>query len=140
MTIPDFVLAQLSPRPSVWNFYKTMEDAAAAAPEINARESASYQPMTYDDYAKAHDAFYLADPLVEIDAAKWWEMLEVLPPMRWEHKDGVERFLISEMLAGSITSQFAKLGERYFTRNVNAADRSTWITAAEILKHTTTQA
>lgn len=140
MPIPDFVLAQIRPRPSVWNFYKTMEAAADAAPEINARESASYQPMTYDDYAKAHDAFWLAGPLVEIDAEKWDEMLGVLPPMRWEHKDGVERFLISEMLAGNITSQFAKLGKRYFTRNANAVDRSTWITAAEILKHTATQA
>jgi hypothetical protein len=130
---PDIVLAQLEPNPTIWNFYPTIEAAAAAAPEVNAREGADYHPMTYDEFEAAHNAHWLAGGLQEITAEQWHEALNVLPPMRWEHKDGVERFCMSEMLTGSITAQYAEFCGRYFMRNVNVADRSTYITGAEVV-------
>ena len=127
----DFVLAQLEPSPQVWNFYSSLEAAEAAAPAVNAREGTAYQPMTYAQYEAGHNAHYLAGPLLEITEEQWDEALNCLPPMRWEHRDGVERFLMVEMLSGSITAQYARLGSRYFVRNVDAADSSTFITGAE---------
>jgi len=63
-------------------------------------------------------------------------MLEVLPPLKWVHGLAVETFCMSEMDSGSYTSQFAKLvgAEVYCTRTVDHLDKTTWITAEEILK------
>jgi hypothetical protein len=139
-TSPEYLLARMSPKPSAWNFYPSLEAAQLAAPQVNADnqgDGAPYEPMTFDAFLAAERAHYVKPgELHEIDADRFHEMLNVLPPMRWEHRDGVERFLMCEMLTGSITSQFARLGEtegtsRYFTRNADARDRSTYITAAE---------
>ena len=54
-------------------------------------------------------------PPVEIDAERYNEMLEVLPPEQWhgigEH---TESFKLSERTSGNITAIFCRIGERYF--------------------------
>ncbi len=50
-------------------------------------------------------------------------MLEVLPPIRWEGRESVDRwnpeldtesFMLSERTYGNITAIFCRIGERYF--------------------------
>lgn len=138
----DFTLARLAPRPLCWNLYDTAEAALADLERANASAAQhgepEYRPMTYSEFAAAKRRHYLApeeNPLTEITEGRYFEMLEVLPPMHWEHADGVERFLMSEMLDGSITEQFARQNGRFWTRRADARDRETWITGAEIARH-----
>ena len=69
----------------------------------------------------------MSQPVFEITKEQWWDALEVLPPMAWHTADEVERFLMSEFTTGSFTNQYARLGERYFVKTVNARDKSSWI-------------
>lgn len=65
----------------------------------------------------------------EIAADKFNEMLDVLPPLRWCTIDGVEMFCMSEMYTGTYTNQYAhdKSSGKYYTKMVDACDKSTWI-------------
>jgi hypothetical protein len=54
-------------------------------------------------------------PVIEITKEKYWEMLEVLPPMGWVQRGGCESFKMSEMHSGIITDIYAKIGDRYFS-------------------------
>jgi len=135
----EYVVARFKPYPGIWNFYQTIEAAQIDACAINARprikkeieEGAEpYRPMTWDEYRAGQKAHYL-DPLKEILAEDWEYALNVLPPVRWEQVDGVERFMMSERICDTITASYAKFNGRYFRRNVDMADRSTWITADE---------
>ena len=78
--------------------------------------------------------------LKEITAERFDEMLNILPPMAWKRSDAFdqkinripETFMLSEMIDGTHATQFAALDGRYFEKTVSVADRSTWITGAEI--------
>ena len=138
----DFALARLEPRPICWNLYDTAEAAEADLERANASAErcgeSPYQPMPYTEFAAAKRRHYLApevNPLTEITEARYFEMLEMLPPLRWEHAEGVERFLMCEMLDGTITEQFARQNGRFWSRRADARDRETWITGAEIARH-----
>lgn len=58
-------------------------------------------------------ARYRSD-IVEISAERFMDALNVLPPVGWTTKTGVESFKISERIWGNITDIYARLGERYF--------------------------
>lgn len=75
---------------------------------------------------------YLNQPVQEITRETFWEMLEVLPPMNWVGGDGFERFNMVERMTGSITSQYARLGDRYFTKYVDLTKPETNMTAASL--------
>ena len=49
-----------------------------------------------------------------IDEARFWEMLEVLPPCRWGTVGGYEVFHVSERLSGNLVSWFAHRGDNYY--------------------------
>src|SRR5574340_1594421 len=51
---------------------------------------------------KAHQDARLTEP-VEIDKARFWEMLEILPPCRWVRGDSSESFHMSEHTTGNVT-------------------------------------
>lgn len=51
---------------------------------------------------------------VEITEARFLEMLNVLPPVRWVREGGAESFKMSERYYGSITGIYARIGKRYF--------------------------
>ena len=61
------------------------------------------------------------------------EALECLPPLKWHRENGVERFLMSEFYSGSLTHQYARIGDLCGCRLVDATDRTTWITRDELL-------
>lgn len=74
------------------------------------------------------EASYLNQPIVEITAEDFTHMLEVLPPLAWSKDLGLEGFNCREMTHGLITSQYAKLGDRYFSKPVRHGDLATYIT------------
>lgn len=75
---------------------------------------------------------YLDTPLSEITSTHFYEMLEVLPPLAWTNHGGLERFNCREMTHGLITQQYARRGERCFSKMVRHSDPSTYITPALI--------
>jgi len=136
----EYALARLKPRPSAWNLFHTREEAEASLPALNARpkepDEDAYRVMTRQEFQTAQEAYWLGDGgLTEITAERYDEMLNVLPPVAWERQEGVERFLMSEFTIGNLTEQYAQAHGRFFCRIVNAHDRSTWITGAEIARH-----
>lgn len=85
-----------------------------------------------DTYVDARERKYLDDPIVEIEAASFDQALNCLPPLDWRREAGVERFCLSEFTDGRITRQYARLGDRYFSRSVRFRDPSTYLTAESI--------
>lgn len=127
----DFVLATIDP-PSVFNFYETMAAAESDQERAIGSESKPYKPMTWEAFESYNRTFWLSGPPVQITAEKFMEMLEVLPPIFYGHHGGFESFLMSEFTSGSFTEQYAKLGDAYWSKMVDAGDRSTWMTAADL--------
>ena len=142
----DYVLASINP-PSVWAFFPTAEAAAAKADDANAYNqriveqqgapAMHYEAMTYEAYKAAERREYLSRPLREITEDKYHEALDALPPEKYQHSGGMERFLMSEHWSGPYTEQYVAYQGRHFTRMVDATDRSTWITVQDI--HALTQ-
>lgn len=88
------------------------EDAA----QICARYPAA-QRISCDDAWKAADAVGLEryrKDVSEITEERFNDALNVLPPVGWTTRRGVESFRISERIWGSITDIYARLGDRYF--------------------------
>lgn len=88
--------------------------------------------MTFGEFQKQERDSILNRPLVEIDEERFNEMLNILPPLKWCTIDGVEMFCISEMYTGSYTDQYARAGDKYYTKMVDSLDKSTWIN--EVMK------
>ncbi len=87
-----------------------------SAAEIQARHPAA-QRIAFDDAWKLADAAgtarYMQD-IIEVDEARFMYALNVLPPVGWTTRHGVESFRISERLWGNLTDIYARLGDRYF--------------------------
>jgi hypothetical protein len=136
-----YVLASLDP-PSIWNFYPTVEAAAAKAEIVNEYSHRlderlsvphrHYEPMTYDAFKAAERQCYLSQPLEEITEQQFDAMLNVPPPKAVRNSNGLFSFLMIEHWSGPYTSQYARCNGRYFTRLVDDTDESTWITREEI--------
>jgi hypothetical protein len=118
-----------------------MPDAEAYAAYLEKRDGQPirFEIMTEGEFDKAMRAYYLSRPLEEVTPERFDEMLNILNPIEWEHRDGVERFTISEAIDNYYHEQFAKRGERCFCRPVHVKDDKTWITGGEIDKHVTQQ-
>lgn len=54
---------------------------------------------------------------VEITEARYFEMLEVLPPEDWKSSSDGSSFKLCEYLSGLITSIYVAMGPRYFAFN-----------------------
>lgn len=88
-----------------------------------------FVPMTYEEFKAAEREKLLAYPLHEITEERFYEMLDVLPPLHWTRIDGVEIFCMSEMFTGTFSDQYAhdhRTG-KYYCKLVDVCDRSTWI-------------
>lgn len=85
--------------------------------------------MTFDEYQKLQREHLLSGDLKEITEKEYQDALEMLPPIFWCNKGNVEMFCISEMYTGTYTNQYAhdKRTDKYYTKLVDSADRSTWI-------------
>jgi hypothetical protein len=133
----DYVLASLDGCPSLWNFYPSLEAAEKAAPEVNEKErkyspARTYRPMKFDAFLEAKRKHYLTGVLHEITHEQYDDALNCLPPLKWEAMPGGgTRFLCLEPTDASYHAQYADYKGRYFTRTVDALDRSTWINGIE---------
>ena len=58
----------------------------------------------------------------EITKDRYWEMLEVLPPVRWHKFTGGDFFFISEATTGSLHSHFCQYHGRYYERMADIRD------------------
>ena len=79
-----------------------------------------FEVMPYEEAARMIWAAQIAEyckPWQEITKEQWWDMLEVLPPEKWQKVAGVEIFRMSEYTNGTVTGHYARLGERYFSAN-----------------------
>jgi len=70
--------------------------------------------MTYDEAVAAHAEFMKVAPS-EIDKERFFDMLEVLPPVNWVRHDNSESFKMLERSSGDITGIFVRIGSRYFS-------------------------
>jgi len=95
---------------------------------LQAAKEAEYRVMTEEEFRRKERAFYINSPLKTISEERYNEMLNILPPLHWTNIRGVEMFCISEMLTGSYTDQFAKVGDdKFYAKTVDVKDKSTWI-------------
>lgn len=77
----------------------------------------SAQRLSCDDAWRAADAVGLEryrKDVSEVTEERFNDALNVLPPVGWTTRQGVESFRISERIWGAITDIYARLGERYF--------------------------
>lgn len=86
-----------------------------------------YKIMTWDEFEQGLRKYLLSDGPAEITEDEYNEMLNVLPPLNWCTKNGVEMFCMSEMYTGSYTTQYAKHNGKYYRKMVDYLDESTWI-------------
>lgn len=75
--------------------------------------------MLFDDALKLIEIAEVekfVTPVSEISKEDYWEMLGVLPPVKWtiSEDNQVESFKMSERTSGVITGIYARIGERYF--------------------------
>ena len=88
------------------------EDALAIRGRYPAAER-----MSCDDAWKLIDTAALKryrKDVSEVTEEHFMDALNVLPPVGWTTRNGVESFRISERLWGNITDIYARLGDRYF--------------------------
>lgn len=87
-----------------------------------------YKVVTWNEYQQLEKQKYIDEsPLIETTKEKYNEMLDVLPPLKWCNIDNVEMFCMREMYTGTYTDQYAKYGDKYYSKMVDITDRSTWI-------------
>ena len=90
-------------------------------------EKAKYEVMTFGEFLERQKKSMTGGPVTETTEENYYEMLNVLPPLKWGTIDGVEMFCMSEMYTGTYTNQYAKIGNKFYTAMVDVTDQSTWI-------------
>jgi hypothetical protein len=141
----EYVLATLTPYPSIYGYYPSQEAAAVRAEAANAHAKhiaetqgtplEHYAPMLLSDYQQTERQFYLNQPLREVTEEKYHEMLEVIPPRYHGMHGGIQSFILGEHWKRPYAEQYASCDGRFFTRMVDTGDESTWITRDEITSH-----
>lgn len=69
--------------------------------------------LPFADANRRYEDGFRAPP-VAITIERYWEMLEILPPVGFVNTGMEESFKMSERTAGNITAIFARVGDRYF--------------------------
>ena len=85
--------------------------------------------MTFTEFQKEEREYLLSKELKEITEEVYHDMLNILPPIKWATRQGIERFCMMEMYTGTYTSQYAhdKVNDKYYSKLVDCTDESTWI-------------
>ena len=95
--------------------------------EYNKLKDRTYQAMSLDKFHELQRAYLINGKLEEITEELFNEQLNVLPPLKWCTINGIDMFCMSEMYTSTYTSQYARVGEKYYTTMVDICDKSTWI-------------
>ena len=90
---------------------------------------ATFEAMTFDEFLIRQKKHLLDKPMHEITEERFYEMLNVLPPLCWTQHKNVEIFCMSEFYTGSFTDQYAhdKNTGKFWCKLVDYTDKSTWI-------------
>ena len=136
----NFVLADLGGKgknPTVWNLYPSLEKAEEARQQMLKKDhddnkyfsERNYKAMSFDEYTKKHKEFYLKGNPKKITEEKYYDMLNCLPPKRFFNYEKFQTFMMSEMLAGTITAQYLhdKKKNEYWEVNVDIKDQNTFL-------------
>jgi hypothetical protein len=100
--------------------------------EYNEKNGHGFIACTLDDACEeitAIDNSRYLKPFVEITEEIYDEMLECLPPQKWQTVDGVNIFRMMEYLTGNITGHYVSYEGKYYMAN-----RRTTVDYAEIAK------
>ena len=65
-------------------------------------------------YAQKAIESHFITPFQETTKERFFEMLEVLPPINWRFLEQVEMFQVSEMTISNITATFARINDKYY--------------------------
>jgi len=113
----------------IWgNHCKNYPDTEQFKTYLTQAQNKKYEIMTYKEYVKLERDYYINQPLTEITAERFEEMLNILPPKKWTTKHNIEMFCMSEMLTGTYTSQYMYnlVTNKYYHKIVDITDQSTW--------------
>lgn len=105
------------------------ENAEYWQKQIDECKNADYRAMRSSDFSRIQRQKFLRQPLHEVTAEDYEEMLDVLPPIHWVEINGVSEFCMMEMFTGTFTNQYAhdKKTGKYYQKLVDVTDRDTWI-------------
>lgn len=109
------------------------KDADYFRSRLKAERKVVYKIMSWDEFSQAKRAYMLTGEMgkvKEIDKDTYESQLDVLPPLYYVTIDGITMFCMSEMLDGTYTSQYGKVGGKYYTKLVDSADMNTWLHVA----------
>lgn len=112
------IICDFSGEPDSLNYFKSCLEKT-----LNIR----YEIMTWTTFKEREREHLLSDTLTEITEERYWEMLNILPPILDVTINGVEMFCMSEMYTGTYTTQYAKYNGKYYSKMVDITDKSTWI-------------
>lgn len=118
-----------------WSVCPSAAAAAAKVAELKLEDPEKFAEasvMTLDAFVDRREQSYLAQPIVEIDEARFGDALDCLPPLDYQRQDGVSRFCMSEFTDGAVTQQYAQMGDRFFTKPVRFRDRTTYLIGESI--------
>lgn len=82
--------------------------------------------LTEKQYEAKQRALYIKPPK-EITEARYYEMLDVLPPLRFVTRNGVQSFILAEPLDLNYCTQFAKYNGKYYTAVVEYGNPETYL-------------
>lgn len=100
---------------------------AGRVEEIQKKLDNGFKVMTFDEFQEAQKKKLITGELKEVTEDQYNEMLNILPPLYWVTINGVEMFCMCEMYTGSFTTQYARVGDKYYCTMVDVTDKNTWI-------------
>lgn len=121
--------------PSAWNFYTPPKKATILKLEQDDIPACYTRCTSWKEFSAAKGEYWLAQPVVKIDAATYDEALECLPPIAWNHfETGGERFILSEAQDGPFHRQFYldRRTGRGIYKYVHLREQSTWLTHKDL--------
>lgn len=85
---------------------KSQEEIDLKIAELQAEGRANVRALTWDEYtaidAEENKIRYNLNVPSVIDKERFWELLEVLPPCRWERNSDFEAFYVSECITADL--------------------------------------
>jgi hypothetical protein len=90
------------------------DDGTTAIAKLAPDYGSALVVLSLDEAVARYENSFKSEP-IEISKERWWEMLEVLPPVGWKHgAHNSESFKLSERTAGLVTAIYVRVGTRYF--------------------------
>jgi len=88
---------------------RTVEEITGAHAGARLMTLAEWEPL-----AAAAEVAQFCKPAQEVDAERWWQMLECMYPLNWRGVGGVEEsFMLAEPYTDTLRICLVRIGERY---------------------------